>query len=147
MRPWILSFALLVGAVGFSVAPERATETATAFTNLSPPAQAALASKQAGRPSEAENWMVAAANPLAVEAGARVLREGGAAADAMIAVQLVLGLVEPQSSGLGGGAFLVWCDAASGQLTTLPWGSKKRLADLPKQIAVVFEKSPKPVSH
>jgi gamma-glutamyltranspeptidase/glutathione hydrolase len=63
--------------------------------------------------------MVAAANPLAVEAGARVLREGGSAADAMVAVQAVLGLVEPQSSGLGGGAFLVWYDAGTGELTTL----------------------------
>ena len=63
--------------------------------------------------------MVAAANPLAVEAGADVLRAGGSAADAMIAVQAVLGLVEPQSSGLGGGAFLVWYDAASGEITTL----------------------------
>lgn len=70
-------------------------------------------------PVEANHWMVAAANPLAVEAGADVLRNGGNAADAMIAVQTVLGLVEPQSSGLGGGAFLVWYDAASGSLTTL----------------------------
>jgi gamma-glutamyltranspeptidase/glutathione hydrolase len=63
--------------------------------------------------------MVVAANPLAVQAGADVLARGGTAADAMIAVQAVLGLVEPQSSGLGGGAFLVWYDAASGTLTTL----------------------------
>jgi gamma-glutamyltranspeptidase/glutathione hydrolase len=47
------------------------------------------------------------------------LREGGTAADAMVAVQSVLGLVEPQSSGLGGGASLVWYDAATGALTTL----------------------------
>jgi gamma-glutamyltranspeptidase/glutathione hydrolase len=53
------------------------------------------------------------------EAGAKVLRTGGSAADAMVAVQAVLGLVEPQSSGLGGGAFLVWYDAATGELTTL----------------------------
>ncbi len=70
-------------------------------------------------PVVATDWMVAAANPLASEAGARVLREGGTAADAMVAVQAVLGLVEPQSSGLGGGAFLVWYDAATGELTTL----------------------------
>lgn len=63
--------------------------------------------------------MLAAAHPLAVEAGAAVLAAGGTAADAMVAVQTVLGLVEPQSSGLGGGAFLIWYDAASGTLTTL----------------------------
>ncbi len=74
---------------------------------------------ETGAPVRAENWMVVAAHPLASEAGARVLRQGGTAADAMIAVQLVLGLVEPQSSGLGGGAFLVWWDAAAQTLTTL----------------------------
>jgi gamma-glutamyltranspeptidase/glutathione hydrolase len=79
----------------------------------------AQAAKDAGRPVEAENWMIAAAHPLAVEAGAKVLRAGGTAADAMVAVQAVLGLVEPQSSGLGGGAFLVWHDGASGEITTL----------------------------
>ncbi|MDP2417930.1 MAG: gamma-glutamyltransferase family protein [Hydrogenophaga sp.] len=52
-------------------------------------------------------FAVAAANPLATEAGAKVLREGGSAVDAAIAVQMVLTLVEPQSSGLGGGAFLL----------------------------------------
>lgn len=54
--------------------------------------------------------MVAAANPLATEAGLEVLRAGGSAVDAAIAVQATLGLVEPQSSGLGGGAFMVLYD-------------------------------------
>jgi gamma-glutamyltranspeptidase/glutathione hydrolase len=53
---------------------------------------------------------VAAANPLATEAGAQILREGGSAVDAAIAVQMVLTLVEPQSSGIGGGAFLLHWD-------------------------------------
>jgi gamma-glutamyltranspeptidase/glutathione hydrolase len=55
----------------------------------------------------ARHHMVAAADPRAVEAGLEMLRAGGSAADAAIAVQLVLGLVEPQSSGLGGGAFVL----------------------------------------
>lgn len=61
--------------------------------------------------------MVAAANPLAVEAGLRVLRDGGSAVDAAVAIQAVLSLVEPQSSGLGGGAFLMVYDAKSGKVT------------------------------
>ncbi len=67
---------------------------------------------------ETKRYMVAAANPLAAEAGRAVIEEGGSAADALVAVQTVLGLVEPQSSGLGGGAFLVYYDAASQKLTT-----------------------------
>ncbi|SHF01279.1 gamma-glutamyltranspeptidase / glutathione hydrolase [Ruegeria intermedia] len=100
-----------------AVAPEAASEGQVQA--LTEQAVAALEAKAAGRPVSAQNWMVAAANPLAVEAGARVLRNGGSAADAMVAVQVVLGLVEPQSSGLGGGAFLVWYDAATRSLTTL----------------------------
>jgi gamma-glutamyltranspeptidase/glutathione hydrolase len=61
--------------------------------------------------------MVAAANPMAVEAGLKVLRAGGSAVDAAVAVQAVLGLVEPQSSGLGGGAFLTYYDAETKQVT------------------------------
>jgi gamma-glutamyltranspeptidase/glutathione hydrolase len=59
------------------------------------------------------NIFVAAANPLAAEAGMNVLRRGGSAVDAAIAVQAMLSLVEPQSSGLGGGAFMTYYDAAS----------------------------------
>jgi len=62
--------------------------------------------------------MVVAAHPLAARAGLDALRAGGSAADAALAVQMVLGLVEPQSSGPGGGAFIVVHDAASERLRT-----------------------------
>ena len=88
-----------------------------------PPSQApsqASADRDAPEPSflrtekvavQSRHFMVATANPLATEVGYEILREGGNAADAAVAVQLVLGLVEPQSSGLGGGAFLLYRDA------------------------------------
>lgn len=60
--------------------------------------------------------MVAAAHPLAAEAGMNVLRDGGSAVDAAIAVQAVLTLVEPQSSGIGGGAFMLHYGAADGRI-------------------------------
>ena len=61
--------------------------------------------------AQAESFMVAAANPYATETGLAIIRQGGSAVDAAIAVQLVLNLVEPQSSGLGGGAFmLTWTE-------------------------------------
>ena len=59
---------------------------------------------------------VSAANPLAVEAGMKVLARGGSAVDAAVAIQAVLGLVEPQSSGLGGGAFMMVYDANTAAL-------------------------------
>jgi len=67
----------------------------------------------------AKRQMVAAANPLAAEAGRKMLRAGGSAVDAAIATQMVLNLVEPQSSGIGGGAFLVIWNAKKKALTTV----------------------------
>jgi gamma-glutamyltranspeptidase/glutathione hydrolase len=59
---------------------------------------------------QAKRHMAAAANPLAAEAGREMLRKGGSAIDAAIAMQAVLTLVEPQSSGIGGGAFIMLWD-------------------------------------
>lgn len=60
----------------------------------------------------AKEYMVAAAHPIAAEAGMQMLAKGGSATDAAVAVQMVLGLLEPQSSGIGGGAFILHFDAA-----------------------------------
>ena len=82
-------------------------------------------------PRHAAQHMAAAANPLAAEAGREMLRQGGSAIDAAIAMQAVLTLVEPQSSGIGGGAFIMlWdgnCVQAYDGRETAPAGATERL--------------------
>jgi gamma-glutamyltranspeptidase/glutathione hydrolase len=87
----------------------------------------------ASPPATARHFMVATANPLATDAGYRVLREGGSAVDAAIAVQLVLGLVEPQSSGLGGGAFMLVHDARRNRLQVYDGRETAPLAATPQR--------------
>lgn len=70
-----------------------------------------------------QGGFVAAANPMAVEAGLAVLRKGGSAADAAVAVQVMLGLAEPQSSGIGGGGFVMHYDAQTGEVTA--WNGRE----------------------
>jgi gamma-glutamyltranspeptidase/glutathione hydrolase len=93
-----------------------------------PPAVREAQPAAAATPSAASSWFrrhrhrgqqpwVAAANPLAVDAGLEILSHGGRAIDAAVAVQAMLGLVEPQSSGVAGGAFLMYYDAHNGKLT------------------------------
>ncbi len=107
------------------------TLSPVAAQDLSPKSIAALEARNAGKSTTAQKWMISAANPNAAQIGADILRQGGTAADAMVAVQATLGLVEPQSSGLGGGAFLVWYDAASGKVTTLDGRETAPLAATP----------------
>ena len=78
---------------------------------LAAPVRADNPTPPAGTLQTGHHAIVVAANPLAAQAGLHVLQSGGSAADAAVAVQAVLGLVEPQSSGLGGGAFISYYDA------------------------------------
>ena len=93
-----------------------AASLSQAQTAPSAPAQPEAASTAQTKPGWAtRHFAVAAANPLATQAGYTMLRAGGSAVDAAIAVQMVLALVEPQSSGIGGGAFLLHFDGKSTQ--------------------------------
>ncbi|MEO0390067.1 MAG: gamma-glutamyltransferase [Pseudomonadota bacterium] len=123
MRHWITA-ALLSCATG--LAAQQTADTVQPEADMpgvqnatSAAVAASMAAKDRGAPITADRFMVAAANPLAVEAAVAALSAGGSAADALVVAQTVLGLVEPQSSGLGGGGFLLYYDATAGRLTTL----------------------------
>ncbi|MEL7098372.1 MAG: gamma-glutamyltransferase [Pseudomonadota bacterium] len=135
MRHWITAalLALCTAAHSQQTADSVQPETGVAglFEAISPRVADALAAKRAGAPVRGQGWMVAVANPHAAEAAADVLAAGGTAADALVVAQTVLGLVEPQSSGLGGGGFLVYYDAAAGRLTTLDGRETAPLAATP----------------
>ncbi|HEX2554573.1 MAG TPA: gamma-glutamyltransferase [Microvirga sp.] len=100
-----------VAAAAQAVAP--APAPAPAAEQAARPAPEGATGRSARQAGTAARDMVAAANPLAAEAGRAILAAGGSATDAAIAVQLVLNLVEPQSSGIGGGAFLLHWDKAN----------------------------------
>ncbi|KKJ78477.1 gamma-glutamyltransferase [Kiloniella litopenaei] len=95
---------------------------------VQPEATHAIVEKQAVK---SKKFMVASANPIATQAGYEVLERGGTAADAAVAVQLMLNLVEPQSSGIGGGAFMVYWDAKNKSLTTFDGREKAPMAATP----------------
>ncbi len=106
-----------------TAAEARATAEAQAAPEAvtpSPAPAAAVAAEPAPRPAAraAKHMVAAAANPLAAQAGLEILRAGGSAIDAAIAVQMVLNVVEPQSSGIGGGGFLVHYSAKSQSIET-----------------------------
>ena len=106
--PLLLSSAIALAACTAPTAPLR---TAPAPTAATAPVQPENATGLNAKPGWTLNRQaVAAANPLATQAGADILKAGGSAIDAAVAVQLVLTLVEPQSSGIGGGAFLLHHD-------------------------------------
>ncbi len=121
LRVLCLSALMSVSAISHHASAQQATDEVAPESGSFAPAEAPIEIDLLGDDTKgvkSNNWMIAAAHPLASEAGATVLRNGGNAIDAMVAVQLMLGLVEPQSSGLGGGAFLVYWDAANKRLTS-----------------------------
>ena len=103
----IVSLAASLALAAPAAQAQRAGPAAAPSSPSSAPAPAPAGPKS----STAPRVMVSVANPLAVQAGLKVLRAGGGAVDAAVAIQAVLGLVEPQSSGLGGGAFMILYDA------------------------------------
>ena len=110
-----------------------------ALTVLSMPAAASAADT----PVRTSHAMIAAAHPAAVEAGARILAAGGDAIDAAIAAQMVLGLVEPQSSGIGGGGFLLYYDAALDTVESYE-GRETAPAAADKRLFLTADGTPRP---
>ncbi|MFT7186192.1 MAG: gamma-glutamyltranspeptidase/glutathione hydrolase [Pseudohongiellaceae bacterium] len=98
-------------------------------------------SKQDKTSVKAQNYIAVTAHPLATQAAYDVLKQGGNAIDAMVTAQTVLGLVEPQSSGLGGGAFLVYYDAKSKRLTTFD-GRETAPAKAPIDLFMADDQTP-----
>lgn len=105
LRPLLLSALLLASAPAHAVDDFRDPEITSNAT--------AIESREA---VQGKRYMISAANPLAVQAGEKILAKGGSAIDAAIATQLALNVVEPQSSGIGGGGFLLYWDNAARKL-------------------------------
>ncbi|MEV6426922.1 gamma-glutamyltransferase family protein [Nocardia sp. NPDC051463] len=98
---------------GTPVTAALTTAGATTTQNISTNPESASAYRSNMTAVRTSSYAVATANPLATEAACKVLNDGGTAADALITAQTVLGLVEPQSSGIGGGSFMLYYDAAA----------------------------------
>lgn len=100
--------------------------------------------QSAALPAATHTAVVAAANPVAADAGVEILRKGGSAVDAAVAIQAMLGLVEPQSSGVGGGAFMLYYDAATGVISALDGREKAPAGATPDMF---LDEHRKPMSY
>lgn len=106
----------ITGATLAAVLGLSACDTLTHGGNSGAADEAGLALKGTRKPVTAKRQMVASANPIASRVGLEILRKGGSAVDAAIAMQAALTLVEPQSSGIGGGGFLMHFEAKTGEI-------------------------------
>ena len=137
--PWhgaLLAALCLALPAALALQPQAAPETSSSpAESREPPAPHEAAAPAVASPPSRLSWFhrhrhrgqqawVAAANPMAVDAGLQILSRGGKALDAAVAVQAMLGLVEPQSSGVGGGAFLLYYDAHTGHVTA--WQGREK---------------------
>ncbi|WP_033062559.1 MULTISPECIES: gamma-glutamyltransferase [unclassified Pseudomonas] len=118
-------------AVALTLSACKAPPSSTTTPTLPSPPEITSGYRTDVQARHADKHMAAAANPLAAEAGREMLRRGGSAIDAAIAMQAVLTLVEPQSSGIGGGAFIVLWDGKAVRTydgrETAPAGATERL--------------------
>jgi gamma-glutamyltranspeptidase/glutathione hydrolase len=102
-----------------------ASTSAAASTTAAPedlatnPETATTGYRSGMKPVKTDHYAVSTANPLSTKAACDVLRDGGTAADALVTAQFVLGLVEPQASGVGGGGYILYNDAKTGKLTSI----------------------------
>lgn len=110
MKRLLTSASLAALLTACASAPSPAINTASPTAATPPEASSGFSPKPGWATTR---FAVAAANPLAADAGYQILKAGGSAIDAAIAVQMVLALVEPQSSGIGGGAFLLYSNGRS----------------------------------
>jgi len=123
----ILTIIALLPTIAFAVNEDLAPESATGI----------LTQKQIS----ARHQLVVTAHPLATQAGYKVLQQGGSAADAAVAVQAMLTLVEPQSSGIGGGAFMLYWDNSKQQLSAFD-GRETAPASADENLFMTGEGSP-----
>lgn len=128
LRVMTATMALLCTSVALARAP------IPALPHLNPEVGSGFEQRQLAR---AQHYMVSAANPVAAQAGADILAAGGSAADAAIATQLVLNVVEPQSSGIGGGGFLIVYDAQSGAVQAFDGRETAPVGTAPEQFSDV----------
>jgi gamma-glutamyltranspeptidase/glutathione hydrolase len=120
----------------------RLTKLLCAFACASLLSCAAAPAREAAVQAQASQPFVIAANPLAAQAGLNILKRGGSAVDAAVAVQAMLSLVEPQSSGVGGGAFMNYFDARTGKLTVY---DGREVAPAQATVGMFLDSSGKPL--